>query len=194
MHPLLLFRRYVSSFMGLFLTSSPPFFPSPPHLPTPFSALVGKGVEEVPIWYTILRVLLLAMEFEGDKLDLLQRLLTNRGTTMTWKGPATGTDARNHALLLDALGKFDDSHRRALEPLLLAANSAIARAYEVKIVQEIISTDGDDKDADTGLISTPQAPIDTLVEVPILTFNDLRIWYRTLNNHRKWCDSGIFAL
>jgi len=194
MHPLLLFRRYVTIFTGLFLTLSPPFLPSPPHLPTPFSALIGKEVEEVPIWYTIIRVLLLEMEFEGDTLDHLKRLLTNRGATMTLRGPDTGTDARNHASLLDALGKFGDSHKRALEPLLLAANSAIARAYEVEIVQEIISTDGDDKDADTGLISTPQAPVDTLVEVPILTFNDLRSWFRTLNNHRKWCDSGIFAL
>lgn len=194
MHPLLLFRRYVTTFTGLFLTLSPPFLPSLPHLPTPISALVGKGVEQVPIWYTILRVLLLAMEFEGDKLDLLQRLLTNRGTTMTWKGPATGTDARNHALLLDALGKFNESHKGALEPLLLAANSSIARASEVKIEQEILSTEGDNNDTATGLIFTPLSYVDTLDESSIVNSYDLRMWYRTQNNHRKWCDSGIFAL
>ena len=194
MHPLLLFRRYVTTFTGLFLTLSPPFLPSLPHLPTPISALVGKGVEEVPIWYTILRVLLLAMEFEGDKLDLLQRLLTNRGTTMTWKGPVTGTDAKNHELLLVALGKFNESHKGALEPLLLAANSSIARAAEVKIEQEILSTEGDNNDTATGLIFTPLSYVDTLDESSIVNSYDLRMWYRTLNNHRKWCDSGIFAL
>jgi hypothetical protein len=164
--------------MVLFLTLSPPFLPSPPHLPTPFPVLIRTEVDELPVWYIIIRVLLLEDEFEGDKLLVLKRLLRNRGETMTWKGPVTGTDAKNHATLLEALGKFNDSHKRALEPLLLAANFAIARAAEVILEQEIISTGRDDDDSSSGLISTPLAFADPLIEIPILTFNDTRKWYR----------------